>query len=998
MTKPHEPRRLGERYTIVGRLGRGGMGVVYRARDERLGRHVAVKLVPPERVGDASALARLMREARAIAALEHPGIVQVFDVGHNEEDGLYVVMELVRGVTLRARAEAGLSTEEALPILRDIASTLDTAHRHGFVHRDVKPDNVMIRDDGRVTLLDFGLVKTVELSSFDTANGLEDKSSGLTQDGAIVGSFDYIAPEQTEGEAGPPADQFALAVTAYHILTGSLPWPASTPLAAITRRLCEPPMPPTEARADLPAPVDAVLTRALAKDPTARYDSVGAFIKELEAAFDEAPSGARRAASVDRPSTAVHGAEASRRGSTRRMSVVRAAVLSLLAAVTVVVVIASLDASAPLDTGAERDAVSAPPTTEAGPDIACPILEAEGVEPPVAWLGAAASDLACRWVHWWLGGETGTTLTPAELLGVPSLPADGTVNDPFVDAGIRDKTLQAARQDAKALIDGRVKRTVAGFNVDLTLRASDRALLGKGSGEAATLHLAVHQAMAALAEAERFPARRSVPDHVEAWTGIATPEQGIALEVARGAILTSFEAASSCGVVHGASPDALVFADLVHECAHWLPTDVTLPPPTLDRTTRPRLAATAPRFARTHPDEDHLKLASELAALRQEEATVEGRAALALAEARILTALPDERGRGALVLRAAVAEAPRSWPLREALLTSSGRSGYLGVVRSAAVWTPANADVWAYFVLARQIDSPTRHRLTLRAHELAPTAPNHGAMHAKLLLATGHNEVAREIATRFAQHGRDPDDVLGSEYIAALVDMSDARFDRALGRLREALLATRTFGWFRNNDVNAVRGAWRLSKLLGRSREVADALSSHLVLSGDVQLVSENRLYIGPLIQLCMDASPDIARPCLDRIGREHSRGNVRQLDSSSAFLAGARQYIDGHDRAAVDLWRPLLEDAFHAKLLPVDAFDRAGEHQLADRLDALREESRRLHGEALSTPRIAVRAAKTGDVERARRHAKRAIDAWATADAPVPAVDEMRVLLRSLD
>lgn len=979
--------RLGERYTLVDRLGRGGMGVVYRARDERLGRHVAIKLVPPTEVDDEMALARLMREARAIAALEHPGIVQVFDVGHHPEGGLYVVMELVRGTTLRSRMQAGLSTDESLSILREVAETLDAAHAHGFVHRDVKPDNIMIRDDGRITLLDFGLVKSVELASLDTQSGSEPPRSDLTSKGAIVGTFDYLAPEQTDGEAGPPADQFALAITAYQLLTGALPWPAPTPLAAITRRLSAPPVAASDAQPKLPKPVDAVFVRALAREATARYPSVGEFVKALEQAFgygDEQPT----------PITSFFD---------RQRAIWAALLVSLLGLGAMAVV--SLDAWTGSDAPGGADeapagpsavAAASPPAGVGRAELACPILAAEGVEAPTAWLGAAASDLACRWGHWWLGATVGTTLVPAELLDVPPLPADGLSNDPFAEPGLREATLEAARNRAKMYIDGQVAARRSGFEVQLILNAFDGAEMARATGEAPALHVAVHRAMSVLFESPAHPPSRPVAAPTAEWTGLKTHEGGIALEALHGALVASFETDTACAAVREDAPHALVFADLVHECAHARSPGPVLADSELDRTSPSRFVATAARHARSHADADLRALATELATLRQGEDSAEGRASIALAEARILMLLPAE-GRGTLVLRAAVAESPRSWPLREQLLTSAGRSGYLGVVRSAAAWTPASADVWAHFVVARDLDMPTRHRLASRAYELAPTAPNHGAMRAKLLLAAGQNEGAREIATRFAERASGADLDLGAEYIAALVDMSDARFDRALQRLRKALLQVETFGWFRNNDVSALRSVWRLSKLLGRSREVADDVAKHLVLSGDVTLVAENRFHIGPLVQLCMDASPNVALRCLDHIGKARRGGNARQLDNSNAYLAGAKQYVDGQDRAAVELWRPLLEDPFHAKLLAVDAFDRVGEHELAERLDQLREESRRLHGEDLSTPRIAARAETRGNVDRARRHAQRVIDAWATADAPVPAVDEMRALLSRL-
>jgi serine/threonine protein kinase len=1052
------PTRLGDRYSIVGPLGEGGMGVVYRARDERLGRLVAVKLLPAKRAEEPSAMARLEREAQAIAALEHPGIVQVFDIGHQKDGGLYVVMELVRGVTLRERMRGGVASDETIAILRDVAVTLDTAHEHGFVHRDIKPDNVMVRDDGRVTLLDFGLVKTLELT---TVNGADDDTAqaatGLTGEGTILGTCDYLAPEQVEGDAGPAADQFALAVMAYEMLTGNLPWPARTPLLAISRRLSEAPVAPSEARPELPTSVDEALSRALSRAPAERYPSTVSFVDALDAALGDAVRPAVPSRDRD-PETEIMDLDAEDTDvddadpvgvvdeSTAEEGLVEKSIDALEQAATLhdpsspppamgadtseprqrppwlgglavagVVLLAALSlysagdsARGPVDgassgrgTTADAGTIGATAGNGTRALVACPIVEAAGVAPPAAWLGAAAADFACRWTHWWLGGRAGTTLVPAELLEWPALPSDASDVDPFAEPTVRAASLDAARRRGGTHIDGRVVRRGVEFAIELRLVTSSGDHGDTASAKAPSLQLAVHQAMAALSRNARFPARGDVPAEVRAWTSVSTPEQGITLEAARGGLVASFGAKQPCSTLQRGAPKVLLYANLSHECAHWQPPKPDQPVRSavteLDRSTPASFAATAAAFARTHPDADALALAGALANLRKRQPSAEGRSALALAEARILAALPDQHARANLILRGALADTPRSWALREQLLLSTGRSGYLGIVRSAAAWTPSNADVWAHFVLAREMkDSRTRHRLTIRADELAPTAPNHGSLHVKLLLAAHKTEAARGIATRFAKLERGVDRI-GAEYIAALLDVSDARFERALDRLQDALLEARSFGWFRNNDVNALRSVWRLARLLGRLPEVASALAERLVLSGQVQLVAQNRLHVGPLIQLCMQARRDVAQRCLDALDDDRRRSNVRQLDSSGAFLQGARAYVAGNHRDAVERWRPLIADAFHAKLLPVDAFDRAGELELAERLDALRDESRRLHGEALSTPRIAKRAAAKGDHGRAREFAQRAIDAWSGADAAVPAVADMRLLLSTL-
>ena len=197
-------------------------GVVYLARDEREGRDVAIKVLKDAPEGEAAR--RLQREARAMNALDPRGVAQVYDVGQTPANELYLVMEFVPGRTLRALIRKGrLERAEALRILRAVATTLGQAHLAGLVHRDVKPDNVMVCDDGRVVLLDFGIVKRLAVGE-ETAH----LSTQLTAEGSVIGTPAYLSPEQALGRGvGPATDQFALAVMAYEILSGKLPWTAT---------------------------------------------------------------------------------------------------------------------------------------------------------------------------------------------------------------------------------------------------------------------------------------------------------------------------------------------------------------------------------------------------------------------------------------------------------------------------------------------------------------------------------------------------------------------------------------------------------------------------------------------------------------------------------------------------------------------------------------------------------------------------------------------------
>jgi serine/threonine-protein kinase len=265
------------RYRVMAELGRGAMGVVYRALDPAIGRTVAIKTIRLADFADAAELARLrerlLREARAAGVLSHPNIVTVYDVG--EEQGVaWIAMEFVSGSTLEellSGAEA-LQPETVLRILRQTAAALDYAHSKGIVHRDVKPANIVIQEDGTVKITDFGIAR-------DAA------SRELTHAGTVVGTPSYMSPEQVEGRSvDGRSDQFSLAVIAYEMLTGEKPF-TREPLPALLYQIAhEEPAPPQRINPTLGGQVEAVLRKALAKRPEERYETCTAFVRALEGA------------------------------------------------------------------------------------------------------------------------------------------------------------------------------------------------------------------------------------------------------------------------------------------------------------------------------------------------------------------------------------------------------------------------------------------------------------------------------------------------------------------------------------------------------------------------------------------------------------------------------------------------------------------------------------------------------------------------------------------
>ena len=294
---------LGERYVVEERLGAGGMGVVYAATDRKLKRRVALKTLGRKVAGSTRARSRLRTEAEAVASLAHPGIVTLFDI-IDTDDGVVLVMELVPGESLRhALAQGALPVARVRSIIAGVADALAAAHERGLVHRDVKPDNVVVRPDGRTALLDFGVAKAV--GPIDEAAPTSEAAL-VTAEGVILGTPAYLSPEQARGEVLTPAsDQFALAVLAFELLTGELPWPTASRTTLLAAIFVQSPPSAHALRAELPHAVDDVLERALAKTPSGRFPSVTAFAHAIEEALAHAsPSSAPARAAVHRTLTA----------------------------------------------------------------------------------------------------------------------------------------------------------------------------------------------------------------------------------------------------------------------------------------------------------------------------------------------------------------------------------------------------------------------------------------------------------------------------------------------------------------------------------------------------------------------------------------------------------------------------------------------------------------------------------------------------------------------
>src|ERR671934_2412364 len=270
---------LGSSFTLEGEIGRGGMGVVYRARDERLKRGVAIKVLPPELAFREEIRTRFLREAETAARLSHPHIVPIHSVGEGPDGLVYFVMAYVDGESLAARLKRRerLPPEEARRITMETADALGAGHALGIIHRDVKPDNILLEGSrGRTVLTDFGIAKALTST---TGPGT------LTATGVAIGTPAYMSPEQAAGdrEIDGRSDLYSLGVVGYQMLAGQLPFQANSTPAMMMKHLSAQPRPLRELRPDAPAALVAVVERALAKRPESRWPDAAAFRDALTA-------------------------------------------------------------------------------------------------------------------------------------------------------------------------------------------------------------------------------------------------------------------------------------------------------------------------------------------------------------------------------------------------------------------------------------------------------------------------------------------------------------------------------------------------------------------------------------------------------------------------------------------------------------------------------------------------------------------------------------------
>ncbi|MDK2918328.1 MAG: eukaryotic-like serine/threonine-protein kinase [Candidatus Petromonas sp.] len=266
---------LGDRYEIIEKIGGGGMALVYKAKCRLLNRYVAVKILRPEFTSDEDFINKFEKESQAAASLSHPNIVNIYDVG-TDNDIYYIVMEYVKGKTLKSyiREKRFLANQETIGISKQIALALHHAHNNHIIHRDIKPHNILITEDGRIKVTDFGIARAIT-------------SSTITNTGNVIGSVHYFSPEQARGGfVDEKSDIYSLGVTMYEMITGKVPFSGDTPISVALKHLKEEIVPPSLINKEVSQALESIILKAMQKDKSKRYDNAIDLYKDLEKALN----------------------------------------------------------------------------------------------------------------------------------------------------------------------------------------------------------------------------------------------------------------------------------------------------------------------------------------------------------------------------------------------------------------------------------------------------------------------------------------------------------------------------------------------------------------------------------------------------------------------------------------------------------------------------------------------------------------------------------------
>jgi serine/threonine protein kinase len=993
-------RRIADRYELIAVLGTGGMGVVWRARDTRLGRPVAVKVLSGASLGSTVARSRLIREARAAAALEHGGIVRVYDVGETEDGGAFLVMELIRGQSFRSALQSGsLSLSRRAEVIADAARALDFAHAAGIVHRDVKPDNLMIHEDGHVTVVDFGVAKPVAtelLTNAETLAGVTGPS--LTGADQLVGTPAYLAPEQAKGaEVSPATDQFALAVTAHEALCGKLPWQGER-LVEIVASVLRDESPPISSCAEVPADLDAVLKRALAKDPKDRFPTMAAFADAFEDAASSLPAdpgprpGARpRSATptslhaTDAPSTVTPSPPTRRRPSARTLLAGAVSVCVLALGAWYASSVRS-KREAPEPTGSASVSAATLATT-----IACPSFEVTGVDEP--WLGAAAAALACERIQIARGGLDPATLVPAELLDAPrDVAKPGFPVDLLEGPKPRERAIAAANRRGTRWLDATLDKQASSFGVRAVLRSPEGRELARGEGRGVEMFEAVREALKPIIQANGPPSAAQAAV-MRDWLDVASPEEALDLLDVRTSILIEDPVSlrESCATVArrtGLAPRVAYLTQV--SCARKLRTGrVEQPPPPLDESTPGALTTTSLAQGTMGGPAGARERALRLERERDKTSMPEGQARLSAAAAELYNLVGDDHARqlARMAIRASLKAIDWRTSAWHRLAFSTDGGGSLGpalatwhpwepIVQSLRGGTSADAQlagqqIWRAYLLSQR---------GVYAHE-----------YGERLALEGNVEAARGIA-----------ELTNDDLLKVDILLGEAKYGAALAKVPQLLSSLPPT---EENAALAFRLAnegVRAALVLDRPADFVDGVVSgyvtsepHHVIDGVVPFLS--------LVSSCCFAPRATGKRCVARLQQLRAEGKLPTIyNGADIVVAGAARFVSDDYAGAAKAWRTMLRSPGWIQEPLIDvmavALERAGAPDLAEEVDAPRLALVDLPRTAdLAWVRGAKRAQKRGDFARARKLASAVVEKWRFADEDIPAVREMRELLAKL-
>ncbi len=1010
---------LAGKYRVERVLGTGGMGVVVAALHEQLDERVAIKLLRADRLAQADAVERALREARATVKIQSDHVVRVFDVGTLDNGSPYIVMEYLAGCDLAQLlcAEGKLDIADACSYVRQACDAVAKAHAIGIVHRDLKPANMFlaVRDDkSAIKVLDFGISKFV-------ATDAQRLDPSLTSTASVLGSPAYMSPEQLESprDIDGRTDVWSLGVILFELLTGAHPFVADT-LPQLYKKIADDPAPSVRSiRPDVPVDLDAIVARCLSKRPSERFADVTTLARTLGpfavdasderkvAALAETASASReeiesaRLASqqvsasagngeiVAAPGIAVTGDPDKRSDSTRaikrrRWAWTGFAFAGVAAAATSTLVCTRADRSPTRAAGggaAGGAAAAGNPLAKTGSVLACPQLAAAGVDEPSGWLGAAAASIVCTRAQARMGGRAARVVAPAQLLDLPSMPVDGYPEDAFGAAHARERAVANALKRGAAWVDGTITKVADGYEVTLTLRAGDGEL-ARGAGTATSIFEATRQAMKPL-EASIPAAPPNDPfvvDMIGATTtdgAVALTDWGIASRFDFGAQITECKAVLAReDVVDAAKAAVRTICGDASSDAQSKPDAVKAAPRDTSSPGRLIMSIEADPRKRDTTDVDHPLLDAALA----KETDIEVRAVLLSEKSQ--SALFGRRyadaEQAALASLHASPGALPIWTQAWDVLSWIRNTG--AAAPAAMAWSPWSSEAYC-FSATRTTDAELKVQY-IRRNVALSTAPVWKEAEVEFLVEAGQREAARAKAA-----------VVGTPGVYVVVDVAEAQFGKALDRAASTKITNNSY-----DDLVPFQYAAPAAFITGKPLAGVDKMYDHY-LKPEVSTLSGSEIAQFSALMMCLAAPKSIGKKCIARL-RLHSRGAVGFIEG---ILEGSEHYVAGRYKDAARTWRKLAAhqgwQRDYLRDFLVEAFERSGDTALATKLDAeYLSRGNRWAGADLVYVREARRAEKRGDFTRARELAKKVIDAWSVADVDVPAVAEMTKLVARVE